>query len=583
MTFSMQTLLDAVASPAFWNICATFAALTVAGCGCGRCGGDSADDSDDEDGDEDGDFGADFNLSADDLREYDEYVEQENARIAELWETLEDYSGDDAQELENELVQALLARAVRRQEEGEVEASGDDYAAAFERIANYGAQYGESIELLRTLAAARLNYAILLNDEGELSDADAEYRKAAETIGKLVELGDRDAKLDAVGVELNRAAILFETGRQAESFETLDDAAEAFQKLADEEPIKRDEALFYLAKTLSTKADFVRSTLDEENDDATEANDLTRRAAEIYRRLVAGGHTEYKRDLADALVAGVATDPTRSKEDLERAIAELAEAGRLYEAVVACGENDACVDLFETSTRRAELLERADRSKEAVELCDSILETFEDFKNSDELPLLEGLAETFQRRARLRKEAAGYTKKVVADLTGALELQLRVADSLIETLRDDDGDSDGAEHSCGCGSCGGHKGHSCGGDGCGCGGHKEHSCGCGHCGGEDARGAEHSCGCGSCGGSCDGAERKFFVERWANENYDAILTLFFDRACAYLELRETTLALGDCLAADDLDRAYRAALREGETLTSDACSKLRELKASLRN
>ncbi len=578
MTTSLLDLLrDALTSPTFLNVSATCAALMTA-CGCGCCGGKKDDDGDDsDDADADADFN--FNLSADQLREYDEFVAQTDARIEELVAAL-DETPENADELESELIQAFLTRAVRRQEEGEVDGASDDYAAAFERLENRLDANGESVETLKTLAAARLNYAILLNDEGELEDAEEQYVKAAEANARLVEFGDREARLDLVGVKLNRAAIFFEVGRQADAFDLLDEAAEEFQTLADAEPSANAEALFYLAKALVTKADFLRASLaeeDAEGPEVDEANELTRRAIDVYRRLVAGGQTEYKRDLADALTLYVANAPTRSAADLDETLAMLAEACGCYESVIACGEPDACVDLFDATMQRAELLYNDDRTDEAAKIYDDVLDTFEDFANSDETPLLEGLAIAAQRRALIRK-ADGNTKNLIADLTRAIELQTRVADDLIGTLRGEE------SHSCGGGCCGGHK-HDDASHSCGC-GHKHddaesHSCGGGCCGGRQ-HGDDNGCGCGGCGHSCDGAERRFLVDRWATDNFAALTECLFERACAYLEKRDSTAALADCLAADELDKAYRAALRDGEKLTSEALPKLRELKASLR-
>ena len=578
MTTSLVELLrDALTSPTFWNVSATCAALMTA-CGCGCRGGNKDDDGDDsDDADADADFN--FNLSADQLREYDEFVAQTDARIEELVAAL-DEAPENADELESELIQAFLTRAVRRQEEGEVDGASDDYAAAFERLENRLDANGESVETLKTLAAARLNYAILLNDEGELEDAEEQYVKAAEANARLVEFGDREARLDLVGVKLNRAAIFFEVGRRADAFDLLDEAAEEFQTLADAEPTANAEALFYLAKALVTKADFLRASFDADETDtpeAEEANALTRRAIDVYRQLVAGGQTEYKRDLADALTLYVANAPTRSAADLDETLAMLAEACGCYESAIACGETDACVDLFDATMQRAELLYNDDRTDEAAKIYDDVLDTFEDFANSDETPLLEGLAIAAQRRALVRK-AAGNTKNLIADLTRAIELQTRVADDLIGTLRGEE------SHSCGGGCCGGHK-HDDASHSCGCGHNHDdasHSCGGGCCGGHKHEHDENGCGCGGCGHSCDGAERRFLVDRWATDNFAALTECLFERACAYLEKRDSTAALADCLAADELDKAYRAALRDGEKLTSEALPKLRELKASLR-
>ncbi|MBR4976744.1 MAG: hypothetical protein IKY61_06775, partial [Thermoguttaceae bacterium] len=192
MTTSLLDFLrDALTSPTFWNVSATCAALMTA-CGCGCRGGNKDDGDDSDDADADADFN--FNLSADQLREYDEFVAQTDARIEELVAAL-DEAPENADELESELIQAFLTRAVRRQEEGEVDGASDDYAAAFERLENRLDANGESVETLNTLAAARLNYAILLNDEGELEDAEEQYVKAAEANARLVEFGDREARL----------------------------------------------------------------------------------------------------------------------------------------------------------------------------------------------------------------------------------------------------------------------------------------------------------------------------------------------------------------------------------------------------
>ena len=472
------------------------------------------DGADEEGGDQDGGE-ADFNFSREELQAYQELVEQTDARINELVELLE--AGDQP----------------------------NDYVET----------YGESVEALRQLSAARLNHAILLNDAGEFTDADEEYRRASDATAKLAEFGDAEAKLDLVGILLNRASVAFERGFHAQSFNMLDEAAEEFQKLADADPTRASEANFYLAKTYAVKGEFMRADLDDDDlrsDAAEEAREALKRAVKGYRDLVAAGHTNHKRDLADGIVALVAASPREEEDDVDEALNLLGEACRAYESVVAAGEQDAVVDLFDATLQRGDLLMSVERLNEAAALYDGVVYTFEQFAESEELPLLEGLAVAYQRRAQIRKDVVEVSK-TIADLTKAIEFQTAIADSLIATLKE-------------------------GGEECECGhdhAHGEHSCGCGH----DHGHGEHGCGCGC--GSCSETERKFLVEKWVNDNFRALTECLHARVLAHLDKRDSSAALNDCLVAEAIEKAYRAVLREGEPLDMEFASKLRELRRAL--
>lgn len=570
MTHSIfQAIASALTSPETLSVAACCGALLAAHCGCGCGCGHNHDHGDDDDSDAD-ETGAEFNFSQEDLAEYKEFVEQTNARITELVDALDSGDAEDKQSLVDELVQCYLARAARLQEEGEDEQAGDDYAAAFARYAEYVEEYGESLALLKKVAAGRLNHGILLNDSGELDEADEAYAVAEEANAKLAQFGDKEAKLDLIGIRLNRASIAFERGEHTDALETLDDASEEFRKIAEDPESNSAEALFYLAKTYATKASFLRATLEEDDLDspaAAEATETLKKGIDVYRALVNSGNSQYRRDLADALVSYVATSPTRTKEDLEAASANLKEACDAYQQVVAYGEQDACVDLFDAALQRGELLIKLERGTEAAKLYDTILETFESFAESGELPLVEGLAVAFQRRAVLRKGSV-KPDATIADLTHAIELQSAIADSLIESLREGD------EHEgCGCG-CGHDHDH----DECGCGGCGGHDHeGCGGCGGHDHEGCGGGCG-GCCGG---GAERKFLVERWANDNFRALTECFYERINAYLEKRDSARAASDCAAVEELAKAYHEVLKEGESLDEDVLNDIRTLRRAL--
>jgi len=557
-----QSLIDVLTSPEVLNATAACGALLGACRCCGRRHSHERDDEEDdefvdEDQDEDEpDFN--FNFSREEMREYEEFVKQTDERIVELVDQLDSDESVSTKEIETELIGLYLSRASRLQEEGETERATDDYAAAFDRIACFTHAYGESAEILKQESAARLNYAIMLNDEDELDDAEEEYRKASEITEKLVGYGDAEAKVDLVGILLNRASIYFERGRKAESFNMLDDAAEEFQKLAETSNSMETEISFYLAKTWTTKADFLRATVeDNENPDQPaleEAREAYRRAINVYRALISAGRSEYKRDFADALVSRAAIALLRDKEEIEASLNALGEACEAYAAVVAYGEHDACVELFDATMQRGELLLKAEREEEAAKLYDDVLETFEQFEESDELPLMEGMAIAYQRSATLRKGKI-TTKKSIANLTKAIQLQTGVANSLIESL--------GGVHDdhCGCGCCG-HKDEQCD--------HDEHD-GC--------RGDR--CGCGCCGGESDDTERKFLIEKWVRDNYRALTECFYERACAFLETQDSRNALADCIAADKIGKAYREVLREGESIESEFEGKIRDLRFAL--
>ena len=577
-------------SPAALTVGACCGALTAihCGCGCGCGGGD--DDHDDENAEN-----ADFRFSKEELKEYQEYVEQTNARINELVETLdEEMDEENKRELLGELIECYLARAARLQEEGEEDAACDDYGAAFTRYYEYVGEFGESLPLLKRVAAGRLNYGILLNDCGDLDAADDEYARAEEANTRIAECGDKEAALDLLGIKLNRASIAFERGDHAESFNALDEIAEEFRALSEKPEYNDSEALFYLAKTYATKASFLRATLDEDDVDspeAAEASQTYRNAINVYRELVNGGATQYLRDLADGLVGCVGATAMRSKEDLLNAEEFLREACAAYQKTIALGEQDACVDLFDASLQRGEFLMKLERKADAEKLFSSIIDTFETFGDSGELPLMEGLAIAYQRRAALQKGRESATT-TIKDLSHAIALQRGIADSLIETLREDGAskDSCGERRHCGDG-CGcdshDHKKCDCGPD-CKCGCQEGKECTCGQdgkkcdCGCDD----DDSCGCGSCGcgcgSGCGGVEgRKFLVKRWVNDNFRALTELYYERVQAFLERCEKERAIADCIEAERLYNDYRAVLHDDEVLDEEFLDMIRTLRVAL--
>ena len=482
-----QALVDFMTSPAALTVGACCGALTAIHCGCG-CGCGGGDDDHDDDAEN-----ADFRFSKEELKEYQEYVEQTNARINELVETLDDdRDAENKRELLDELIECYLSRAARLQEEGEEDAACDDYGAAFTRYYEFVGEFGESLPLLKRVAAGRLNYGILLNDCGDLDAADDEYARAEEANTRIAECGDKEAAIDLLGIRLNRASIAFERGDHAESFNALDEIAEEFRVLSEKPEYKESEALYYLAKTYATKASFLRATFDEDDLDSSEAAEASqtyRNAIDVYRALINGGATQYLRDLADGLVGYVAATATRAKEDLQNAEELLREACAAYQKTIALGEQDACVDLFDATLQRGELLMKLERKADAEKLYSSIIDAFETFGDSGELPLMEGLAIAYQRRAALQKGRESATT-TIKDLSHAIALQRGIADSLIETLGEDGASKGSCGERCHCG------------DSCGCDSHDHKKCDCGpdcKCGCQEGK----ECTCGKDGKQCD--------------------------------------------------------------------------------
>jgi hypothetical protein len=387
-----------------------------------------------------------------------------------------------------------------------------------------------------------------------------------------------------LGIDLNRASIIFARGDANAAFELLDKTIAELKKLVADPDYNRYEVPYCLAKACMSKGLLLRSTLDDDLDrpEAAEAREAYEGAINTFRALVEdGGETQYRRELADALVESMAVNPIRSREDAEGAIARLKEASDAYRKCVILGESNACVDFFEASLERARLLMSIDCDDAAFALYDSIIEAFDNPSDSDELPLREGLATAYQNRAKLRKgDDRDVFKKKLADLNLAIDLQIKIADDLVATLQEENDDCCcGRDHNHDCG-CGGHgHGHDHD-DGCCCGGHgHEHAhdgCGCGGHG----HGHDHDCGCGHDRG-VSSAERRFFIEHWVSDNYVALMECLFDRASVHLELGDRTAARADCDFAETITKQYRSVLREDETLDDETFEQIRQMSRAL--
>ena len=560
-------------------IATTFGAFLVA---FGFCAVDRAafdDGSDDDFGDDEDLF--DFNMSPKDFEEYDAQTRETIARVEELREKLENAT-DDRKEIAEELTTLQLGLAARSQEEGDESAAFGYYEEAFEAYSDYVEAGGCSRDVLKKVAAGRLSYAVLLYESGDNEKADEEYLRAQSENEKLIEFGDREARVDNLGIDLNRASIIFARGDADAAFELLDKTIAELKKLVADPDYNRYEVPYCFAKAHMSKGLLLRSTFDDDLDcpEAAEAREAYEGAINAFRALVEdGGETQYRRELADALVESMAVNPIRSREDAEGAIARLKEASDAYRKCVILGESDACVDFFEASLERARLLMSIDCDDAAFALYDSIIEAFDNLSDSDELPLLEGLATAYQNRAKLRKgDDRDVFKKKLADLDLAIDLQIKIADDLVATLREENDDCCcGRDHNHDCG-CGGH-GHGHDHD-CGCGGHGHGHDHDGCCGGHGHEHAHDGCRCGHDHG-VSSAERRFFIEHWVSDNYVALMECLFDRAGVHLELGDRTAARADCDLAETITKQYRSVLKEGETLDDETIEQIREMRRAL--
>ena len=576
-------------------IATTFGAFLVA---FGFCAVDRAafNDGSDDDFDDDEDL-FDFGVSREDFEEYDAQTRETIARVETLREKLENAT-DDRKEIAEELTTLQLGLAARSQEEGDESAAFGYYEEAFEAYSDYVEAGGCSRDVLKKVAAGRLSYAVLLYESGDSEKADEEYLRAQSENEKLIEFGDREARVDYLGIDLNRASIIFARGDANAAFELLDKTIAELKKLVADPDYNRYEVPYCLAKAQMSKGLLLRSTLDDDLDrpEAAEAREAYEGAITTFRALVEdGGETQYRRELADALVESMAVNPIRSREDAEGAIALLKEAGDAYRKCVILGESDACVDFFEASLERAKLLMSIDCDDAAFSLYDSIIEAFDNLADSDELPLLEGLATAYQNRAKLRKgDGKDVFKKKLDDLNLAIELQTKIADDLVATLQEENdgcccgGHGHGHDHD---GCCGGHGyGHDhdgcCGGhghehdhNGC-CGGHGHDHGHDGCCGGHGHEHDHDGC-CGGHGHGASSAERQFFVEHWVSDNYVALMECLFDRANVHLELGDRDGARADCDLAETITKQYRSVLKENETLDDETFEQIRQMRRAL--
>lgn len=566
--------------------CVGFAAR----CGCGHChsdgdGEDDSDESEDETDEELGDDPFNINITRQQLMEYESVVAQTNERIEELVQELDSGSANDRFEILDELTTLYLQRAAREHEEGEFDDAEDDYGAAFSFFAELFKENDVNLEALRRHAAGRLNYAIMLNDSGRLEEAEDAYEAALEGNERLVELGDRQALLDLTGTKLNLASIRFELGEVARSLNELDEVAEEFQKLVDGEMSQNPEARYYLAKTHSMKASLLMAKRGDNPDAAetAEANDAFRRAAEEYKILVAAGHSQYNRELAEELLNWARLGSAKNRADLEERVAWLTEAVERFDKAVGVGETNSAGDLFDALLALAETLTDLERYDAAAKVYDRLIEAFDDFGDSDEIQLVDGVATARLQRALLRKDKVS-AQKTLEDLARAVELEKRICVALGESLAEESCDC-GCDHDdCGHDDCGGGREHGrdhCGHDHCGhdhC-GHDCESASCEHdC--EHKEGCGCGCGCG-CGGDDDGAARKFLIENWANENFDALCHAVFERIAIHLELSDRAAARNDVLDARGARKVYDDVLRDGEKIESEWYDKILELAETL--
>lgn len=548
MTFA-QTLADLLLSPMTLNSMLALAALMALNADHDP----SPDDNDDDDLDDDYsdlEDEPDFTFSQNDIKELKKQFAEINERIDAINSSLaRETDAEKRQNLELELIRYYLTKAALEVEfEEDLEEQGlQDYQTLLEKIAAFEKLYGdESRDFLKQKALAYLNYGILLYDRGDFQGADQNYIVAGLTNDKLASFGDEEAALDAVGVTLNRATLLFELGNHEQAYEMLDAAIVEFQKVASSDSRFRNEASYYLAKTYMTKCDYLRG----QDDNAPEANEAAQNASAVYRSLIESGNTQYKRDYADALLTFVLTASEEQKNELDELLEALNQARQAYETVIAHGETDACVDLFDVFATRGDLLFNAQQNDEALNTYNALLESFSILKSTDELPILEGLAVAMHRRAQLRKETA-KTQELLKDLEEATTLQLRISEELMETLEE----KHDHDHCCHTHDEGREHKHEC----------------CGHGCGHDHDAEEHGgcqCGCDGCG-ELGPAARKFFVERWAQENYDEIMQLFYWRAQLYLENGNHDAAREAVATALAVRRAYQRVLKDGETLQSD--------------
>ena len=167
-----------------------------------------------------------------------------------------------------------------------------NYESAFDAYSRYLDSGGDSQATLKKAAAGRLSYAVALYENGDNDAADREYVRARQENEELAKLGDREAQVDMLGIDLNRASIISARGDQQGAIELLDETIAELKKLVDDPDYNRYEVPYCLAKAYMSKGWLLRSTFDDDLDcpeaiDSRDAYENAIKADSSDARLVA--------------------------------------------------------------------------------------------------------------------------------------------------------------------------------------------------------------------------------------------------------------------------------------------------------
>lgn len=302
-----------------------------------------------------------------------------------------------------ELADDCLTMAVSSQDEGDIAGSTDWFHRAIE-VLEKRIDQGQTDDLIHRLGLAHLGFAVMLNDEGNSNEALEEYQKAVSVLTPLADAGKQDVALDLAGVELNIASILYALGPDEWSWggRTLSDRVAA--TLARFEALDGTEARFYRAKTLMLQAAILEERFPA--DSLAASNE----AANIFRALVHDGKEEYKSDLAESL----AILAERAKEFFPDDKARLTEvltaardATKLFHEFAESGNILSVLDEVDALLIEAYLLEAVDRSEDALDRYEKILDEVRPYGN-ESVDILTRSAECYSNRAKLERTLERY-------------------------------------------------------------------------------------------------------------------------------------------------------------------------------
>jgi tetratricopeptide (TPR) repeat protein len=263
---------------------------------------------------------------------------------------------------------------------------------------------GEDAAVRQQLGNVYLNWAVAVNDDGDMTSAVGLYQKAAETLKPLDESGDGEAKYDIAGIKLNLGIAYRELGEFEKAKASLEEAFLAYRAV---EKIGVFDTRFYMAK-VSVQQGNVLHEIGESTDTVIDAyNRAMRLLVEVIEDQQ---QPELERDLANVLLDRCMVmyedwlhQKFESEEERNKKIGDvLLDIGRgieLLDKQYKSGNEEARCDLFYAVTLQGKILCDAEQYGEAKKALDRAIGEFTDLCEGNDIVFPMQLAMAYAHRA----------------------------------------------------------------------------------------------------------------------------------------------------------------------------------------